>query len=79
MTTLIDEKAALLIEKREAEKMIDDEGVAELRALTRPYRLSDAIREGATVSDQAYNWTDECGNLCALSAAVVAARSRNYL
>lgn len=79
MSTLIEEKVALLVEKREAEKMVNEEGVAELKSLTRPYRLSDAIREGSTVSDQAYDWSDDCGNLCALSAAVVAAKSRNYI
>lgn len=79
MSTLIEDKAALLIEKRAADTLVDAAGIAELEAATRPYTLADAIREGASVSDQAYNWTDSCGNLCALSAAVVAAKSRNYL
>ena len=79
MSTLIEEKANLLIEKREAERLVDAAGIAELEAATRPYTLADAIREGATVSGQAYNWTDNCGNLCALSAAVVAAKSRKFL
>lgn len=77
MTTLIDKKAAEITEQRE--KMVDAEGIDQLRNLTRPYRLSDAIREGASVSGQAFNWTDAQGNMCALSAAVAAARSRNYL
>lgn len=43
------------------------------------YTLADAIREGATVSGQAYSWADAQGNLCAMSAAVVAAKSRGYM
>lgn len=47
--------------------------------VTTNYTLADAIREGATVSDQAYEWTDGEGNMCAMSAAVVAARARGYM
>jgi hypothetical protein len=43
------------------------------------YTLADAIREGATVSGQAYSWTDKEGNMCAMSAAVVAAKARGYM
>lgn len=43
------------------------------------YRLSDAIREGATVSNQAYNWCEADGSLCAMSAAVVAAKARGFM
>lgn len=43
------------------------------------FRLSDAMREGAAVSGQARDWSDEQGNLCALSTAVVSARARGYL
>lgn len=72
---LIEEKAAELTALREASRE------AEVSMLERSaqYRLSDAIREGAQVSGQAYAWTDKNENLCALSAAVVAAKSRNYL
>ena len=42
------------------------------------YRLSDAIREGASVTDKAEGWcVDE--NVCALSAAVIAAKARGYM
>lgn len=50
--------------------------VKELERLN--YRLSDAIREGSTVSEQAYGW----GNgetACALTAAVLAAKARGYM
>lgn len=43
------------------------------------YRLSDAIREGCAVSGQAFSWADQKGNLCAMSAAVVAAKARGYM
>lgn len=59
------------------EQLVDAEGAAELKRMN--YRLSDAIREGATVSGQAYDWTDEEGNMCAMSAGVVAARARGYM
>jgi hypothetical protein len=66
--------------KREAE--LDDETKAMLGGIDMTvrtsYTLADAIREGATVSGQAYNWTDAQGNMCAMSAAIVAARSRGY-
>lgn len=79
--SLIEEKAELLRKQREAE--LDEQtkavlGQVEMGVLTR-YTLADAIREGSTVSDQAYNWTDAEGGLCAMSAAVVAAKSRDYM
>lgn len=40
------------------------------------YTLADAIREGSTVSGQAYDWSDSQGNLCALSAATAAIEAR---
>lgn len=46
--------------------------------VTTSYTLADAIREGSTVSEQAYNW----GNgetACALTAAVIAAKARGYI
>lgn len=42
------------------------------------YTLADAIREGSSVTTQAYNW----GNgetACALTAAAIAAKARGYL
>lgn len=42
------------------------------------FRLSDAIREGASVTTQAYGWGD--GNsACALHGAVISARARGYM
>lgn len=65
----------------EAEKVSsDDAAKAEIASLERmKYRLSDAIREGAKVSDQAYTWAESNGNMCALTAAVTAAKARGYM
>lgn len=49
----------------------------ELTVLT-SYTLGDAIREGCTVTRQAYNWGSG-GTACALSAGAIAARARGYL
>jgi hypothetical protein len=60
----------------ELKGIIDATEVKELDRLN--YRLSDAIREGAQVSEQAVGW----GNgerACALHAAVVAAKARGYM
>jgi hypothetical protein len=44
------------------------------------YSLADAIREGSTNSGQCVGgWTDEYGNTCALSAALVAVKARRML
>lgn len=67
----IDEKAAELSEQLKAEL-----GDIELRSME--YTLADAIREGSTVSTQAYDW----GNgetACALTAGVIAAKARGYI
>jgi hypothetical protein len=64
----IDEKA------EELKKTIDEIGMSVYTG----YTLADAIREGSTVSTQAYNW----GNgetACALTAAVIAASARGYV
>lgn len=53
-------------------------GEIELGVATR-FTLADAIRDGVQVSDQAYNWTDGEGNMCAMSAAIVAAKARGYM
>ena len=66
--------------------MIDPNKVEELadtlpeleEAMT--YSLADAIREGSTVTDQCVGgWTDYDGNMCALSAALLAAKARRML
>lgn len=41
------------------------------------YTLADAIREGSTVSTQAYNW-GAGESACALSAAFIACSARGY-
>jgi hypothetical protein len=44
------------------------------------YTIADAIREGSTVTKQAYAWSeDECEKVCTWSAAVIAAKSRGYM
>lgn len=50
---------------------------SELDVMT-SYTLADAIREGSTVTGQAYGWGSGA-NACALSAARLAARARGYL
>lgn len=42
------------------------------------YRLSDAIREGSTVTKQAEGWGDG-ENACALHSAVIAAKARGFI
>ena len=68
----IDEKALELSEQLKA-----DLGEIELR--TMQYTLADAIREGASVTDQAYNWGDGAETACALTAAVLSAKARGYI
>jgi len=67
----IDEKAAELSKELEAEL-----GAIELTSME--YTLADAIREGSRVSEQAYNWGDG-ESACALTAAVIGAKSRGFL
>lgn len=52
-------------------------GEIELGVLTR-YTLADAIREGSTVTRQAYGWGSG-EQACALSAAYLAAKARGYV
>jgi hypothetical protein len=48
------------------------------RAMT--YSLADAIREGSSVTDQCVGgWNDDEGNVCAMSAALVAIKARHLL
>jgi len=42
------------------------------------YRLSDAIREGSSVTDQAKNTWGNGDNACALHAGLIAAKARGY-
>lgn len=71
MKSKIDEKAAELTEMRETL------GAIELSVIGN-YTLADAIREGCLVSTQEYGWGDGA-TACAMTAAVVAARSRGYV
>jgi hypothetical protein len=79
--SVIDKQVEALRTKREAE--LDSETKAMLgdidMTVRTSYTLADAIREGSTVSGQAFDWTDAEGNMCAMSAAVVAAKSRGYM
>lgn len=60
----------------ELEGIISATEVAELNRMN--YRLSDAIREGASVTDKAEGWGDG-QKACALHAAVIAAKARHYM
>jgi hypothetical protein len=56
--------------------ILDATEISELDRMN--YRLSDAIREGSTVTTKANGW----GNgeeACALHAAVISAKARGYL
>lgn len=64
----IDEKA------EELQKTIDEIGMSVYTG----YTLADAIREGSSVSEQAYDWGDGV-RACALTAAVIAAKARGYV
>jgi hypothetical protein len=47
--------------------------------VTTSYTLADAIREGATVTDQAKGEWGTGPDACALSAGLIAATARGYL
>lgn len=66
----IDEKAD------ELKGILDATEVKSLERMN--YRLSDAIREGSTVTKQAVGEWGDGETACALSAAVIAAKARNY-
>jgi hypothetical protein len=71
MTTRFDEKAD------ELKAMRAELGQIELDVVTNT-RLSDLIREGSKVSDQAYAWGNG-DNACALTAAFMAAKSHDLI
>ena len=70
MTTKTDEKVD------ELKGILDATEVKELDRLN--FRLSDAIREGASVTEKAVGWGDG-EQACALHGAVISARARGYL
>lgn len=75
----IDEKAEELRVAREADaKTVEAINEIGMEVFTKGATLADLIREGSTVTDKAYGWGNG-ENACALSAAVIAARSRGLL
>lgn len=66
----LDEKVNELSEQLKAEL-----GAIELG--TMEYTLADAIREGSSVTTQAYSW-GKGETACALTAGVIAAKARGY-
>lgn len=67
----VDEKALELSEQLRSEL-----GAIELRV--NEYTLADAIREGASVTTPAVGSFGNGESACALTAALVAAKARNY-
>lgn len=61
----------------ELKGIIDATEIAELDRMN--YRLSDAIREGSTVTDQAVQAWGDGEQACALHAGVIAAKARGYI
>lgn len=51
-------------------------GDIEYDVLTEGITLASLMREGASVSNQAFSWSDLDGGVCALSAAEAALRAR---
>jgi hypothetical protein len=80
--TKIEEKALELRDNIIADMGLDDEtmkDLGEIELRTMEYTLADAIREGSTVSKQAVGSWGDGESACALTAAVIAARSRGYI
>ena len=73
----VDEQVAQLKEQLD-EKTRKMMGEIELGVATR-FTLADAVRLGSKVSEQAYDWTEGEGNMCAMSAAICAAKARGYM
>lgn len=61
-----------------AEELAAEINAIELDVMTN-YRLSDAIREGAKYTRQTTGWGDGKETACALSAAFIAAKARNFI
>jgi len=78
--TKIDEKAAELSKTLglDAETMAVL-AEAELKELTRPFTLGDAIREGSLVTTHSTEGWGDGESACALSAAVISAKAHGYL
>ena len=65
------------VETTKTEEIISELGKIEMDVLT-GFTLADAIREGSTVTTQAYNW-GQGETACALSAGYLAALARGYV
>lgn len=61
----------------ELKGILDATEVKELDRLN--YRLSDAIREGSTVTGHEQQGWGDGENACALHAGIIAAKARGYL
>lgn len=72
MTATMTQQFAPSVERLKAEL-----GEIEMDVLTK-FTLADAIREGSTVSNQAYDW-GYGDNACALSAACISGAARGYV
>lgn len=68
----VDEKAD------ELKALRQDLGAIELEVTT-SYTLADAIREGCQVTEQEHGGFGNGATACAMTAAVVAARSRGFM
>ena len=66
------------VAERVHEKIVTADEASALKRMTE-YTLADAIREGSSVSDQAFTWTAEGDRVCALSAGLSAAKARGYV
>lgn len=70
MTTKTDEKV------EELKGIFEATEISDIKRMN--YRLSDAIREGASVTEQTNGWGDG-EKACALHAAVIAAQARGHM
>lgn len=82
MATKIDERAEVL-RSNLADLELDEDtrkmlGDIDMRVRT-GYTLADAMREGSTVSKQAFNAWGDGEKACALTAATIAAKARGYI
>jgi hypothetical protein len=65
-------------ETAESLRLQQELGAIELDVTTN-YTLADAIREGSTVTEHEQSGWGDGLKACALTAAVISARARNYL
>lgn len=79
MNAVLEKTVEKINEKRKQEEptLVTADEAKELERMAQ-FRLSDAIREGSSVTKQAYTWVNGDA-LCALSAAAASAKARGYL